>query len=83
MSSRFVSGLNVWWLIRQIVFYGGLIALWQVLASAHIWSPYLFPSPLDVWASLRANAESGILFDSARAASSGWRSASSSPSCSA
>lgn len=67
MSFRFLSGANLWRLVRQLAFYGGLVAAWQALYSAHIWSPYLFPSPGDVWASLRANAESGILWDSTRA----------------
>ena len=67
MSFDFVNGANFWRLVRQLVFYAGLLAVWQALYSAHIWSPYLFPSPHDVWASLRMNAESGILWDSTRA----------------
>jgi NitT/TauT family transport system permease protein len=32
----------------SIVFFSLLVALWQALVSAHIWSPVLLPSPLDV-----------------------------------
>src|SRR4029079_17661351 len=35
--------------------------------KAEIWSPYLFPSPHDVWASLRANFENGLIWESTKA----------------
>ena len=35
-------------IIRQIVFYALLLALWQVLFSMKIWPQYLFPSPEQV-----------------------------------
>lgn len=31
-----------------IAFFGGLVALWQALVSAGLWSPVLLPPPLDV-----------------------------------
>jgi len=39
--------------LRQIGFYVGLLVVWQAMASAKIWPPYLFPTPLGVWESLR------------------------------
>ena len=38
--------------VRQLVFYLGLLALWQLICELRIWPPYLFPSPLSVLASL-------------------------------
>lgn len=32
----------------SILFFSLLIAVWQALVSAHLWSPVLLPSPLDV-----------------------------------
>ena len=58
---------NFWRLMRQVVFYAALLAVWQLLYTLEIWKPYLFPSPHDVWLSLRSNAESGLLWDSTRA----------------
>jgi NitT/TauT family transport system permease protein len=67
MSSDLVSVATFWRIVRQVVFYGGLLAVWQLLYKLEIWSPYLFPSPHDVWVSLRANVESGLIWDSTRA----------------
>jgi NitT/TauT family transport system permease protein len=39
--------------LSQIAFYAGLILLWQGLAGAKIWPPYVFPTPLGVLESLR------------------------------
>lgn len=39
--------------IRLICFYGGLVILWQVLYRLKVWPPYVFPSPLSVFQSLR------------------------------
>lgn len=33
---------------RYLVFYGGLFALWTILALLKIWPPYLFPTPWGV-----------------------------------
>jgi NitT/TauT family transport system permease protein len=65
-SSVFILA-NFWRVVRQLVFYGGLLAIWQLLYKLEIWSPYLFPSPHDVWVSLRANVENGLIWDSTRA----------------
>ena len=51
-------------LVRVVLFYAALIGIWQLLYDAQIWSPYLFPSPSEVWDALRANIESGLIFDS-------------------
>jgi NitT/TauT family transport system permease protein len=56
-----------WLLVRIAVFYAALIAAWELLHRAEIWSPYLFPSPGEVWEALRGNAESGLLRDSIEA----------------
>jgi NitT/TauT family transport system permease protein len=37
----------------QIGFYTVLIIGWQVIAQMKIWPPYLFPTPVGVWESLR------------------------------
>jgi NitT/TauT family transport system permease protein len=39
--------------LRQVGFYVVAIVIWQILAQAKIWPPYLFPTPLGVWESLR------------------------------
>lgn len=35
-------------LSRKLAFFGGLVAIWQVLALLNVWPEYLFPSPLAV-----------------------------------
>ena len=40
-------------IIRQLVFYLWLIALWQVVADLKAWPPYLFPPPRDVFDALQ------------------------------
>jgi NitT/TauT family transport system permease protein len=52
-----------WVLVRVAVFYAALIAAWQLLYELEIWSPYLFPSPSEVWDALWANVESGLIWD--------------------
>jgi NitT/TauT family transport system permease protein len=37
----------------QVGFYVALLAIWQALALAKIWPPYLFPTPVGVWESLQ------------------------------
>jgi NitT/TauT family transport system permease protein len=49
---------------RAVLFYMGLVALWQGIYSAHIWSPYLFPSPESVYHAFRRVLDSGLLVDS-------------------
>jgi len=40
--------------LSQAIFYFVLLCIWQAIAQAKIWPPYLFPTPLGVWDSLRA-----------------------------
>ncbi len=40
--------------LRQAVFYGLLLGLWQVLFQLRLWPQYLFPSPAQVWETLAA-----------------------------
>jgi NitT/TauT family transport system permease protein len=39
-------------LLKNLLFYGSLLAAWALIAHAKIWPTYLFPAPLDVWQSL-------------------------------
>ena len=39
-------------ILKNVVFYGALLAVWILVTRAKIWPPYLFPSPLSVWQSL-------------------------------
>lgn len=41
-------------IVRQIIFYAALIALWQLLFGLKIWPQYLFPSPQQVLETLKA-----------------------------
>jgi NitT/TauT family transport system permease protein len=52
-----------WLLARVALFYAGLIAAWQLLYELEIWSPYLFPSPGEVWSELRSYIERGLIQD--------------------
>jgi len=38
--------------LKNLVFYGALLAIWIWVTHAKLWPPYLFPSPLSVWQSL-------------------------------
>jgi NitT/TauT family transport system permease protein len=40
-------------IVRQLAFYLGLLALWQLIFELKIWPPYLFPSPQSVLESLQ------------------------------
>ncbi|HXA80936.1 MAG TPA: ABC transporter permease [Opitutaceae bacterium] len=46
---------------KVIVFFGGLVAVWQVLCLRHIWSPVLVPSPASVGRYLWGAALDGTL----------------------
>lgn len=46
---------------RITAFYLALLGLWQLLYSLHIWSPYLLPSPHEVWDSLRQYTDNGLI----------------------
>ncbi len=39
-------------ILRQVVFYGVLLASWQALISLRIWPEYLFPSPRQVFSTI-------------------------------
>lgn len=39
---------------RQVIFYTVLIAVWVILAKSKVWPPYVFPTPMGVYDSLRA-----------------------------
>ena len=55
-----------WLLMRIALFYASLLAIWQLLYELEVWSPYLFPSPSEVWDALWSNIESGLIQDSLR-----------------
>lgn len=46
-------------LLRRVVFYASLVALWQLLAQARIWPDYLFPGPRDVFNALVVGFQHG------------------------
>jgi NitT/TauT family transport system permease protein len=53
-----VEKVNPWLIVRVALFYLALLGTWSLLYRAEIWSPYLFPSPSEVWEEfqqLRAN----------------------------
>lgn len=58
---------RLWLVVRIAIFYIALIAAWQLLYEFGLWSPYLFPSPSEVWDALRGTFESGLLRDSLQA----------------
>lgn len=68
--SRAIGGLwdavrsRFWLVLRVAAFYAGLLLLWQLLYDAQLWSPYLFPSPGEVWESLRGTTEHDLLWHS-------------------
>jgi NitT/TauT family transport system permease protein len=39
-------------ILKNVVFYGAILAAWVLITRAKIWPPYLFPAPFDVWQSL-------------------------------
>ena len=41
-------------IVKQLIFFLGLLCLWELIYQRHIWPPYLFPSPRDVFDALRA-----------------------------
>lgn len=67
MLSRWLDRLNPWLLLRIAIFYAILLLIWQLLYAAEIWSPYLFPSPKEVWDSLKNHIENGQIWESTRA----------------
>ncbi|TMF03307.1 MAG: hypothetical protein E6I38_13875, partial [Chloroflexi bacterium] len=53
--------------LRIALFYLALLALWQLLYSLHVWSPYLLPSPSDVWHSFVDYVDNGLIQKAIRA----------------
>lgn len=45
--------------IRRLLFFAGLLALWQVAASLRLWPPYLFPSPASVASTVAEGVRTG------------------------
>ncbi len=52
-----------WKAVRVGGFYAAVILGWHVVAQSGLWSPFLFPSPASVLASLVRNTENGLLAD--------------------
>jgi NitT/TauT family transport system permease protein len=50
-------------LIRIGAFYLALLGVWQLIHDLEIWSPYLLPSPGEVYESLDRYIENGVLQD--------------------
>jgi len=53
--------------LRIVLFYLALLGLWQLAYDAEIWSPFLFPSPGEVWDSLQQYINNGVLWDAIKA----------------
>ncbi len=49
-------------LAKKVVFFVGIVLLWQALDSANIWPDKIFPSPLEVGESLWYSGLNGTLF---------------------
>jgi NitT/TauT family transport system permease protein len=47
--------------ITQVLFYVGLLAVWQMLAFLGVWPEFIFPSPLGVVRTLMRGIENGTL----------------------
>ena len=54
MLSNILTIANFWRLVRQLVFYGLILAVWQLLYKLEIWSPTQAPEEVqaDVCAAL-------------------------------
>ncbi|MFN0096644.1 MAG: ABC transporter permease [Dehalococcoidia bacterium] len=48
--------------IRLMVFYFGLLGIWQLVAIAEYWPSYVFPGPEDVYRALKFNIDNGDLW---------------------
>ena len=49
-------------LAKKIIFYIGLIVVWQIIADANLWDDSVFPSPYEVAEDLAYGAADGSLF---------------------
>jgi NitT/TauT family transport system permease protein len=47
--------------MRRSLFFIGFLLLWLVLSTAHLWPPYLFPSPVQVALSLWKGIQDGTV----------------------
>ena len=47
--------------IRPLLFYAGVVLVWQLLSLAEVWPSYLFPSPAAVFDSLAQNVQNGVV----------------------
>mgnify|MGYP001174260394 CR=1 FL=1 len=50
------------WLVK-VLFFAGLVLLWELLARLAIWPPYMFPSPLEVASSVADGFADGTFVD--------------------
>lgn len=53
--------------LRIGAFYLALLGLWWLLYELRIWSPYLLPSPSEVWESLKAYVDNGLIQEATEA----------------
>ena len=47
--------------VRRSLFFIGFLLLWLILSTAHLWPPYLFPSPVQVALSLWKGIQDGTV----------------------
>jgi NitT/TauT family transport system permease protein len=47
-------------LVRRVVFYAGLLVLWELLSRSGLWPDYLFPGPIAVLQSLISGISQGL-----------------------
>jgi NitT/TauT family transport system permease protein len=47
--------------LRIVLFYAALLGIWQLAYDLEVWSPYLLPSPGDVWQSFTRYIENGLI----------------------
>ena len=49
-------------LLLSLLFFAGLLLLWEMITRLRIWSPVLLPAPIKVWEYLQAAAADGTLW---------------------
>jgi NitT/TauT family transport system permease protein len=52
---------------RVLLFYVGLVVIWQVVYNLEIWSPVLLPEPHKVFDAVKRYVDNGVLLESIRA----------------
>lgn len=55
------NGRGIHDFLTRLVFFAGLLLLWEGVVRLAIWPEYLFPGPVDVWGALRSGIEDGTL----------------------